>query len=134
PATSDTVESAILGWTATGIGADQVWTRQAETATNHVWHGAAGVSVSDTSLESPSLDVSATDPFIITLKHYYSFEMTGSNPTIYYDGGVIEVSTDGGQKWVDISTYVDPGYGGKIDNTSQNPLQNRMGVVGLSHS
>jgi MYXO-CTERM domain-containing protein len=124
----DTVESDILAFTPTGDeNASDVWQRVAEpTPENHAWHGVDSGSLSDTQLESPPLDVSATFPFIITFKHRYKFE---TDPTHYWDGSVIEISSDDGAKWEDISTYADPGYGGVINNTSGNPLMDRKGFV-----
>ena len=90
----DTVESDISAWTPStltpvgkGVDAKDVWSRELYTATNHRWHGIDAGANSDTALESPSLDVSAVDPLIITVKQTYSFETSGS-PVVYWDGGL----------------------------------------------
>ena len=122
---TDTVESTTSAWTRTGIDAEQVWQRTAIAPTNYAWVGIDASSGSDTRLESPDLVVSATDPLIIRFDHRYQFEQGGGTN---FDGGVIEVR-DGGA-WRDISTYVNPGYGGAL--TTGNPLAGRNAFVGQS--
>ena len=109
-----------------------MWSRQQPAAPNHLWTGVDYGSNSDTALESPPLDVSANQPFVMTFKHSYQFEQgMGTN----WDGGVIEVSTDNGMNWSDISMYGAAGYGGVIGdmpNQAHNPLNGRQGYVGTS--
>src|SRR5262249_10228386 len=76
----------------------------------------------DSALESPSLVVGSVDPLVVTLSHRYSFEF---DPTTDWDGGVIEVSTDGGATWQDASASTTPGYTGTITDQAGNPLANR---------
>ncbi len=125
----DHVESDISAWKTTGANADQIWAREASGSGNHTWHGVDFSSLSDTSLESPALDVSATDALVVSFTHTYSFE---ADATTNWDGGVLEVSTNNGQTWADISAYVAPGYGGAIGNTASNPLMNRQAFVGAN--
>ena len=127
---SDNVESDILAWTATGMYAADAWSRVQTDPTNHAWRGANLNRLSDTQLESPDLVVSAADPLVITFDHRHSFE----NPDTPWDGSVIELTEDNGASWVDISTYVDPGYGGVIDNTAENPLADRNAYVSQNPS
>jgi MYXO-CTERM domain-containing protein len=50
---------------------------------------------------------------------------------------VIEVSTNGGSSWKDISTWGDPGYGGTIGDPSgqaHNALHDRVGYIGTNAS
>ena len=68
-------------------------------------------------------------------RHAYDFEM-GWLPRQYYDGGVIEFSTNGGITWEDVSAL--PGfsdYTGIIDagGNSDNPLGGREAYVGRSY-
>jgi photosystem II stability/assembly factor-like uncharacterized protein len=55
--------------------------------------------------------------------HRYAFE----NTTTCFDGGVLEVSTDGGTNWADIgeSNFVSGGYNGTIDTGFSNPILGR---------
>ena len=127
----DTVESNILAWTGTptpdGI---QVWTRQQVAPNNHVWRGVDHFEASDTHLESPDLVVSNTEPLIFTMEHRYTFESGGGTN---FDGGLIEISSDGGVTWEDIDTYADPGYPGVI-NEPTNALAGSAAFVGQSPS
>jgi MYXO-CTERM domain-containing protein len=49
-----------------------------------------------------------------------------------WDGGVIEVSTDGGATWQDVGAMASPGYTGVITDQSGNPLANREAYGGQS--
>jgi large repetitive protein len=129
PASSavDTVESEAVAWKLDGGVAKSVWGREEDKAPNHVWHGFDFASNSDTALESPLLDVSATDSFVITFDHRHQFETSMGT---FWDGGVIEISIDGGKNWADVSKYADPGYGGQIgDSQAHSPLLGRQGYV-----
>jgi MYXO-CTERM domain-containing protein len=78
-------------------------------------HGNDTGALSDEVLESPSLNVSSTVPFVMNFTHRYSFEFGQPDVDIvYFDGGVIEISEDNGVTWKDAYNYgtsmVDPGY------------------------
>jgi MYXO-CTERM domain-containing protein len=101
----------------------------------HVWTGVDYGSPSDASLESPPLDVAATENFTLTFNYRHQFdESMGVN----WDGGVIEVSTNDGMTWTDIGTYGPVAqYTGTIGdpmNQAVNVLKGRKGFVGQSPS
>ena len=50
-------------------------------------------------------------------------------PPTFFDGGVIEISRDGGATWEDISTIVEPGYGGTLELEGGNALEGRRAFV-----
>jgi MYXO-CTERM domain-containing protein len=143
PASSatDDVESAKPIWTMDhGKGKPRdAWTRQGDT-TNHFWHGDDTPSPADESLVSPDLKVAATGDFTISFGHTYKFEMdpgsasdAGAAVPTYFDGAVLEITSDGGTTWEDISKYADPGYTGKLTGsptTSTNVLAGRSAYVG----
>jgi hypothetical protein len=79
--------------------------------------------VSDTQLVSPPLRVNASGDFQIAFDHAYSFEFSEG---FYWDGGVLEISSDDGATWRDVSTLVDPGYVGVLTGDSGNPLGGRL--------
>ncbi len=121
PSKIDTVESEHPTWMKTGISAEAIWARSAA-GTNHFWSGIDFGAISDTALESPDLQVSAADNFVITFEHSHQFETSDG---IFWDGGIIEISEDGGKSWADISKYVDPGYNvtlGFLPTGALNPL------------
>jgi MYXO-CTERM domain-containing protein len=93
---------------------DRAWSRMGD-AKNHFLHANDTGSLSDEVLESPSLNVSTTVPFVMNFTHRYSFEFGQPDTDIvYFDGGVIEISEDNGATWKDAyhygTTMVDPGY------------------------
>ena len=127
---TETVEVRNPPWTEAGTFTG-VWTRVAESPTDHAWHGADSGTAADVHLTSPPLLVSGTGTLVISFDHAHSFE---ANPPTFWDGGVIEITTDGGANWQDISVFDDPGYGGTITNTSGNPLGGRSAYVATNPS
>jgi Fungalysin metallopeptidase (M36)/PA domain len=111
-AASDDVESDHVAWQTPTNLLPGVWARGGD-ATNHVWHGDDLGARSDESLVSPELDVSATAPLVISFKQRYSFELgpaSEAGPTVAFDGGLLELSEDGGASWQDVAAYADPRY------------------------
>ena len=67
----------------------------------------------------------------LRFKHAFDFEHD-SNGT--YDGGIVEVSTNGGSTWTDAgSLFTDNGYNGAISSSFDNPLKGAPAFVSLSH-
>jgi hypothetical protein len=127
----DTVESPSTPWTAAGTDSDEIWSRPEITPFNRAWFGLDFGAASDTTLTSPELKVGMGAPFVIAFDHRYGFEMDASTtPPTFFDGGVIEISRNGGMTWEDISTLRDPGYGGTLFTDSGNPLGGRRAFVG----
>jgi len=82
----------------------------------------------DISFVSPEL-VLGTAPFTIDFEHLYDFE-TGS-----WDGGVIEISTDAGATWQDVTTAggtFTNGYNGTITTNVDSPINERAAFVNRS--
>jgi large repetitive protein len=126
----DRVETILTPWQRTGDQAAALWGRAIEADRNHTWFGKNAGFPSDTRLVSPVLAASATEPFIVTLSHAYNLEAAGAT---LFDGGVIEVSTDGGVTFADVSTLgVDPGYTGTLVATGANPLAGRRAFSSAS--
>lgn len=106
--TTDDVESATSTWTVTGSGASR-WTRTAASARDHRWFAGEPYAGADTSLISPPLVVGKTGTFSFSFMHRYGFDwFVGTNGSVFVDGGVIEISTDDGQNWIDIGNKIDP--------------------------
>ena len=107
--TVDTVELANSDWTVAGnpvvAPTNFSWQRHQLSPTQTVWFAPDndgrfdGVhSGPDTqTLTSPVMHV-GSDPLVITFTHRFSFESGG------WDGGLLEITTDGGQTWTDVST------------------------------
>ncbi len=131
--TTDTFDTAQSVWTPTADN-DIGWTKQQETGLDALWHGADAGTISDTSLVSPVLTGSDSTAVAMTFTHRYSFEFSPDG--MAFDGGVIEVSLDGGATWADVTTLgIAPGYTGTpIVDPSGNPLSGRMAFTGDSPS
>jgi len=122
---TDTVESLQVAWTEDYVGyVSGIWNRVEDplNPANHLFHCPDTASPSDTRLVSPPLEVSDTEPLRVTFVHRFSFEYSDAT---YWDGGVIEVSTDGGNAWHDVNITADPGYVAQLTDVSGNPLSNR---------
>jgi hypothetical protein len=120
----DRVETTITPWTKTGTAG--LWNVAAETSGNKLWSGRDLAVVTDTQLVSPALLASPTDPFVVKFSHAFSLESS-------FDGGVIELSTNGGTTWTDAAMLgVTPGYTRTISTVFGNPLAGRMAYSGAS--
>ena len=108
--TSDNVESTGTAWTVTGLTPDGSigWTRHANSPADHNWFVPDSGGTTDVALVSPTLAV-GPGPFTITFGQRFEFEFdTNLNA---YDGGVIEISNDGGATWNDIgAANISPSY------------------------
>jgi hypothetical protein len=51
---------------------------------------------SDKRLDSPQFSFFESGPARLTFRHNFNFEASDTNPTLGFDGGVLELSTDGG--------------------------------------
>jgi large repetitive protein len=128
-ATVDSVEASSTAWVAEGKSAPAVWSRVEGKVGNHVWAGVDYGSPSDTQLVSPPLEISETEPLVLSFQHRHQFE---TSQGVFWDGSVIEITSNGGLTWVDIATLADAGYNGTIgDPTMQaiNELRGREGFV-----
>jgi len=129
---TDDVESSNVRWTATGNPSLVInpWRRIEVTATDHRFLGPDTDGTSDQYLISPVLNVASTGSFSFTFRHRFSFEIAG---TTRFDGGVIEISTNGGSSWTDIGASASPTYNGVlVAGTSNNPLAGRSAYSGVS--
>ncbi len=86
---------------------------------------ATTLDLKDDRLVAPAQSVSATSRLIFW--HRFNFENT-------YDGGVLEVSTDNGASWRDVTaaggTFVAGGYNGTIDSGLGSPIAGRQAWTG----
>jgi hypothetical protein len=101
---TDTFEGAqsgggfdLIGWTHTctpaSSNADWAWSTSQKYDGTHSWFSASQTTATQRSLVSPAFGVIASTT--MSFYHTYAFEGTSN----CYDGGTLEVSTDGGGTW-----------------------------------
>ncbi len=137
--TTETVDSQIAPWTHWGAPgfealADKIWSRDLQANGNYRFYGQNYTTHSDTALVSPDLVVGAGN-FTVTFNHAHDFESSPQqpgNPDTRWDGGLVEITSDNGATWQDVSMFAMPGYNGTIANVmnADNPLADRPGFVG----
>ncbi|MFT3838765.1 MAG: myxosortase-dependent M36 family metallopeptidase [Myxococcaceae bacterium] len=101
---TDDVESSSPVFTALNLGSTGAlnpWVRQELSPTDHNYQVADQNGNTDLALLSPALAVGTGAPFTMSFRHRYSFEFSG---TQYFDGAVVELSTDNGNTWADVTT------------------------------
>ena len=88
----------------------------------------------DTSITSPSLDLSKATSAKLVFDHQFAFYANvGSNYAYYYDGGRVEISSDGGSSWSGLNPSSGPGYQGIYNYAYYgNPLSGQSGFVDSS--
>lgn len=130
---TDTVESRLTTWNIAGgspTGPDVQWTRVGTpgSGTNHQWYAPDANQTSDQRLTSPVFTVDGSGSVNFQFDHSFSFEF---DSTANYDGGVIEMSVNGGA-FTDIGAG---SYNGTITNGAgfTNPIRGRSGFVKSSN-
>jgi hypothetical protein len=128
---SDNVEATATAWTLGGFGGS--WQRVRDTITpnvnNFVWNGPDPNNTADLYLISPTLNVASTGNFTFTFKHRFMFE----NATTFFDGGGVEISTDGGATFADVgAAHLSPSYNHTLASGGTNPINGRQTYAGTS--
>jgi hypothetical protein len=136
-AATDAVESERLAWTPTVINgsypnfsAITPWRRLESSPTDHKWFGTDPDAMQDQALVSPVMTINGGGSLNMQWDHTWGFEFDGGGN---YDGGVVEMSVNGGA-WTDIGVGGVNSYNGTILNqgASSNPLGGRPGFVANS--
>jgi uncharacterized repeat protein (TIGR01451 family) len=133
----DNFETQAPGWTvdtAIGSSASANWAVRpdplAHSLNNSFHTDASGVALKDDRLVSPVVGVSPSSQLIFW--HRHSFE--GPN----FDGGVLELSNDAGNTWVDVisggGSFTEGGYNGVISSQTGSPIAGRNAWVAESPS
>ena len=123
---SDDVEQGANGWSTTGSTGASTWvisTARANSPT-HAWYANDLASVSDQRLISPSIALpSGQSPLTFQFQNWREIE--AASATSCYDGGILEVSTDGTSftQVPDAAIFAGGGYNGPVSTQFGNPLQ-----------
>lgn len=116
----DDVETAKTSWKVRSKGdfGPAPWTRENEKGTNNtVWTVGDPVEVSDMRLTSQPFTIEG-NTFSLSFRHKWSFRISRRRQTAI-DGGVIEVSTNGGETWTDAAKLGKPGYNVTLDTAGR---------------
>ncbi|HEX5059604.1 MAG TPA: M36 family metallopeptidase, partial [Kofleriaceae bacterium] len=118
---TDSFDAMASVWTPPST--DSQWSHTRPTPLDGIWFANDSGARTDSSLTSPALTADATAPVSITFSHKFSFEFSSNT---YWDGGVIEISTDNGATWQDVATLATASpYNSTLTTTSDNPLGGR---------
>jgi hypothetical protein len=122
---TESVEANATNWSFVGDPTTSpnidTWQRRALSATSHVWwgpdnngqtDGEKGDAPDEQSLVSPTLHVGSG---LLTLSFQHRFAFEGGN----WDGGVVEITTNGGGSWTDIGVGA---YNGSTNGVTSAPI------------
>ena len=116
-------EAGAPGWTHSGTG--DTWALSSANPRSGVqaWRAADPASVSDQRLVSPQVVVpSGQNP--VTLKFWHVPNMEPSGTTACFDGGILEVTANGGITWTQVpnANLLAGAYRGLVSSSFGNPL------------
>lgn len=129
-ASEDSMDDPGAGWSMAGdskLDASGPW-KHVRSGSGGMWSIADSPLASDQWLVTPPLSV-GSGAFGFSLRHRYSFE---ADTFTFYDGGVVEVSTDDGMTWTDAGTALKSnGYNATLWSLNT-PLKSRRAFSGNS--
>jgi len=126
-----------------GTGADSHWQVEADSPSEHHWFAANELVKTDQYLVSPPLEVDPEGGFTLSFSHRHSFDWYYNGVGIaYLDGGVVEISDDGGETWEDAGASSGLYYQRLADVEAQfgmpagfnNPLSSHRALTGDNRS
>jgi len=116
-------ESGADGWASSGTG--DTWALAQTNPYSGDWHyfGDNVGSISDQRLDSPAI-VLPVDEFPLTLNFWHVPDLENSGDSACYDGGILEISSDGGSTWTQVldGDLLTGGYTGSVSSSYSNPL------------
>lgn len=122
----DNVENETSEWTVSHVGGTLDWSRVTSSYYSAVksWFAGDEAVVNDQYLVSPSIVVPSGG--YLTFWHRYLLEES-------YDGGVVEISADGGATWTDLGPRMEQnGYNATISTNYGSPIAGRQAFTGNS--
>jgi hypothetical protein len=124
--TADDVESATPVWRVDGSNLLAGWQRVSGDDGNHAWRADGPPFAADLRLVSPPLELASGQVVTLSFAHRHRFEESAAEAggtRRFWDGGVIEISLDGGASWVDLGQYAAVPYRAPLgaEETRQEP-------------
>ncbi len=128
PASVGITVETVPGWThylisdTCGAGIVDSWTTTSARyhSPGESWYSGMEQMCGDLALESPDFDLSSGPNPVLTFWTWYSFDDCFGDPTFEADGGIVEISNNGGITWTQI--YPIDGYPYTLDDMCNNPL------------
>jgi|GEM_PF-892364 len=125
----DDMEGGDGGWSHAAANGSDGWALSGDYSHSptHAWfHPDPNVLTDSRLWNTTPIDLPAGS----TLSFWHRYQFEGSAPN-YYDGAVLEISTNGGATWSDLGSYITAGgYNGTISTYHGNPLGGRAGWGG----
>jgi subtilisin family serine protease len=119
----DDMEGGANGWThySTLPGGLDFWALETTRhhSGSHSWHVQQHAGVGAEALQSPPINLVGYPDALLAMHHWYNFDDCG-DPNFEPDGGIVEISTNGGATWVQVRPL--PGYPYVLDDICGNPL------------
>lgn len=130
---NDSIETGLGNWNITNLLGSTAWLQDfgfASSGTYMIFSPTPATAADSVLTLNNAIAIPNNSQYYLHFNHAYDFE---SNGGLYYDGGVIEYSTDGGSNWSDAGSLIDAGrtYTGAL--ASGNPLVGRMAFSDVSH-
>jgi hypothetical protein len=108
------------GWDHGGIGDTWAQSNIRKHSGTYAFKAEDRADISDQWFISPAIDLSGAGPFTLG---FWNYQYLQDRPGGCYDGGILEVSTDGGESWAQLdSQLVSDPYNGPIATNTGNPL------------
>ena len=135
----DSFEAGAGNWTSAALSGVNAWGSPIEnlyaTSGKNALYGEDPVTTSDSYVRTNDIAIPAKA--YLHVKHFYEFEYGMTSPTspvYYFDGGVLEYSTNAGSSWQDAGPlFINNGYTKTIAAIDTNPLPSRSAFAGISN-
>jgi hypothetical protein len=129
---SEDFDGAMAGWAHGGIGNTWAQSNIRKHSGTYAFKAEDSPNISDQWLVSPAIDLSGAGLFTLG---FWNYQYLQDRPGGCYDGGVLEVSTDGGGSWTQLdSQLVSDPYNGPIATDTSNPLAGQRAWCGKPQS
>jgi hypothetical protein len=106
------------GWSHDSISGSDDWTVAGDlnytAGGSYSWFSSVSTAIKDDYLVSPEYVLTGTPDMVATLEFWHTVSLDSST-----DGGLLEISDDGGSTWTDAGPYISVGgYNGTFDNST----------------